>query len=144
MSAAKDIAEILSKNESFTLGENLFISQLPENPDEAVCVYEAGAGSYDAVAEISSATLTLKVRSTTYEGAYSMINLASSELSPIGDEKYLSEDLCTGYGVDENDDGEYERIYLRIAPNSEPYPTGLDSSERYEFIQSFTTTFCRL
>ncbi len=142
MSIAKDIAQILHDDSVGELGVSLFISQMPEDPDNAIAVYEMSGSAYDAVSGLSSAVVSVKARDNSYEEAYSLISHANEVLSAIGDEKYSS--TCAGVGFDHDNDSEDDVIYLRVAPNSEPYPAGRDSKERVEFAQSFSVTFCRL
>ena len=130
MSVVKDIGDILD-GVTGTLGVDLFLSQMPEEPDMAVALYETGGGGYDVLTELHTAGLSVRSRANDYETAYALISDVAGELSSIGDE-------LTGLNVDKTVNG---TTYLRIKPESEPYPVGRDSRERVEFAQSFSLTF---
>ena len=134
MSVVKDVGQILHDMSIGELGVDLFLSQMPESPDSAVALYETGGGGYDAMAELHTAGLSVRSRAGDYETAYGLISDISNSLSAVGDEKYHLTGLGAGLTVNGN-------TYLRIKPESEPYPIGRDSHERVEFAQSFSLIF---
>jgi len=134
MSVAKDIAQILDDDLDAELGVDLFISQMPESPNAVIAVYETGGGAYDAMSELHSAGISVRARAVDYEAAYIAICDVADVLAPIGDENYFQTGLNVGVTVNGTN-------YLRVKPESEPYPVGRDSQERVEFAQNFTVTF---
>lgn len=137
MSLIKDIGNILVEHSLGELGVDLFLSQMPEMPDEAAALYETGGGEYDAVSELHTGGLSVRARAGDYESAYNKMALIANELKAIGDENYFLTELNEGIEKDGTK-------YLRIKPISEPYPIGRDAKERIEFAQSFTRTFSKI
>ena len=134
MSVVKDIGQILHNGTIAELGVDLFLTQMPESPDSALALYETGGGGYDAMSELHTAGLSIRSRANDYETAYELIANAANELSAIGDESYFLAGLSDGVSINGN-------TYLRIKPESEPYPIGRDSLERVEFAQSFSLVY---
>lgn len=110
---------------SLTLGTNLFLGRLPDDPDTCVSVYEYGGDApvntmgSDAMPPVEQPRIQLLTRAAGYSSART---LALSCWTAI--ESVLNESLSG-------------TRYHRITANQSPFPLERDSQDRVLFAQNF-------
>jgi len=126
MALLEDIAAVIDSNSvTFTLGTNLFIGRLPDDPDLCCAIYQYGGEEPlktmggDAMPPIEEPRIQVIIRATGYATAQSTITTIWGYLEAI-----LNENL-TG-----------DR-YLRVSAVQSPFPLERDSQDRILFAQNF-------
>ena len=110
---------------SLTLGTNLFLGRLPDDPDTCVVVYEYGGeapvntmGS-DAMPYVEQPRIQVLTRASGYSSARTLALQCWTAVEAV-----LNESLSG-------------TLYHRVAANQSPFPLERDSQDRVLFAQNF-------
>lgn len=110
---------------ALTLGTNLFLSRLPDDPDTCVAVFEYSGDAPmstmggDGFPPIEQPRIQLLTRAAGYSTAHDLASTCWVAL-----EQVLNETLTS-------------TTYLRVAANQSPFPLERDTSDRVIFAQNF-------
>lgn len=131
---SKAVADYIVANVSgYSLGVNLFVGLMPEDPGSAVCVYDAPQGgtvftqnaSYDAVA----AGVQVVSRAMDYETAWTSVGNIADAIRSSG--IYIISGAAPVSGA-----APTWQVGPAV-PQGGPIPLGWDHRNRYSFSQSF-------
>jgi len=74
--SSKDIAEYLESSAAgtgFTLSTDLFYSNIPDKPNQCVCIYDTGGFDQDPISEVyEKPTIQAMCRANSYDAAYTL------------------------------------------------------------------------
>lgn len=86
---SEDVMTLLDAQSSLALaaGTDLFISAMPEEPDEAVCIYDSGGSNPEYDYSYDRPTFQIRVRGNAgdYRDAYALAAAIRDYLSPLAD-----------------------------------------------------------
>jgi hypothetical protein len=125
MATLVDIANYLDANVAgLTLGTNLFIGRMPDDPNACVAVYEYGGTRPDntmggGAPVLQNPSVQVRVRDTSYASAQTTANLCFVALEAIVDETINT------------------TRYNRVTAIQSPFPLERDPEERIVFVQNF-------
>lgn len=125
MATLVDLANYLDTNVAgLTLGTNLFIGRMPDEPDVCVAIYEYGGTRPDqtmggGAPVLQNPSIQVRVRHTSYASAETTANLCFSALEGIIDETINT------------------TRYNRVTAIQSPFPLERDPEERIIFVQNF-------
>ena len=74
MPAADDIAEYLEDQSLGTVGTDIFVGQLPDDPDNAICVAQTAGKPPDYLGAQEYAGIQIRVRNTDHDTGYALAN----------------------------------------------------------------------
>lgn len=115
-----DIKDVIENATSLTFGTNLFISTMPSEPDNSVCLYDTGGFPQEQYA-YEKPTIQIKIRNNSYLNGYNQAR----------DLKYL---LSTG---DYNSSDINGTRYILIKNTSDVLYLGKDDNNRFLFTINF-------
>lgn len=127
-----DVGQYLDDNALGTLGTDLFLSQMPDSPDDLVTVYEYAGNPAARMADNRSPGIQIRARAVTYADARTKIESVYALLDAVGNEY----NDATSEGVTIN-----STLYLRFQAVQEPFPIGVDDNGRHELAQNFIATY---
>lgn len=110
---------------SLTLGTNLFLGRLPDDPDTCVALYEYGGDAplstmgSDAMPPIERPRIQVLTRASGYSSARTLSLQCFTAVEGV-----LNETLSS-------------TLYYRISANQSPFPLERDSRDRVLFAQNF-------
>ena len=110
---------------SLTLGTNLFLGRLPDDPDTCVVLYEYGGDApvntmgSDAMPPVERPRIQIMTRATGYSSARTLSLECWTAIEAV-----LNESLSG-------------TLYHRISANQSPFPLERDSQDRVLFAQNF-------
>lgn len=117
-----DMAQILQNNGLGVVSSDLFYARMPDQPDDAVCLYEyAGRAPTYVHSGLSytSPGLQVVVRSKSYATAKAKIENIFTVLQGLTN-------ITVG-----------DKTYLRVDPQQSPFPMGPDENERHRLAVNF-------
>ena len=132
MSLLTDIGDYLESNSIGIVNTDIFLSQVPDTPDDVVTVFEYAGNNPSKMADNRSPGLQIRTRSNSYETARAKIEDIYALLGEIGNEY----NDTTAAGVEING-----TLYLKFEVVQEPLPLGTDSKGRHELAQNFIVTY---
>lgn len=115
-----DIKDIIVNNTSLVFGTDIFISTMPDKPDNCVCLYDTGGFPHEQY-DYEKPTLQIRGRNNSYVNGYNQMR----------DLKYL---IGTG---NFNNKVINETRYILITTTSDILYLGVDENDRYEFTINF-------
>ena len=125
MATLVDIANYLDANVAgLTLGTNLFIGRMPDDPNACVAVYEYGGTRPDqtmggGLPVLQNPSIQVRVRDASYASAETTAILCSQALEAIVDETINT------------------TRYNRVTAIQAPFPLERDPEDRIVFVQNF-------
>lgn len=131
MPVLTDIGQYLQTNSIGALGTDLFLSQMPDSPDDAIALYEYAGNTPSRMGDNRRPGLQVKVRGD-YETARAKIDEIYTLLSKIGNE--YEDDAPEGVTINGT-------TYLHFETVQEPFPLGVDDNGRHELAQNFIVTY---
>lgn len=132
MSVLNDIGEYLQTNSIGTLGTDLFLSQMPDAPDNVVTVFEYAGNAPNRMGGNRQPGIQIRTRSDSYEDARAKIDNVYLLLSKIGNE--YEDDAPEGVEINGT-------TYLHFQTVQEPFEIGVDDNGRHELVQNFIATY---
>ena len=131
MSMVKDIAEMLAGAGFGTVSSSIFYSDLPDTPDNVICLFEYAGETPLPNEPLDRPGLQVRVRNKAHEAARTVAQNIQNLLMRVG----YPEDPVYFDGVTLND-----TKYLRIFPAQGINPLGKDARNRVEMTQNFYVT----
>lgn len=125
MTTLIDIANYLDAQVGgLTLGTNLFVGRMPDDPDACVAVYEYGGVAPTntmggGAPVLQNPSIQVRVRATSYAAAEATANLCFAALEAIIDETINT------------------TRYNRVTAIQSPFPLERDPDDRIVFVQNF-------
>lgn len=132
MSVLNDIGEYLQDNSIGTLGADLFLSQMPDTPDDVITIYEYAGNAPSKLGGNRQPGIQIRTRSASYEDARAKIDEVYTLLSKIGNE--YEDDAPEGVTINGT-------TYLHFQTVQEPFEIGIDDNGRHELVQNFIATY---
>ena len=132
MSVLSDLGQYLEAQGIGTQAVDLFLSQVPDSPDDIVTIFEYAGNAPSKMGANRSPGIQIRTRSKSYADARQKINDVYLILSAIGDEFQDS----AAEGVEING-----TLYLHFETVQEPLPLGTDSKGRHELALNFIATY---
>jgi hypothetical protein len=133
MSTVYEVGTYLGTNVSgLTLGTNLFLGDMPEDPDICATVYESTSagpimtGGGTGVPQMEQPNVMLHVRHTSYATGRSLMETCWQTLSKIENENLTNESAANV-------------LYLRVQPLGSPVLLARDEQRRTLFTVNFAT-----
>lgn len=119
-SPSVDIKDIIVGNTELVFGTDLFISTMPSEPDNCVCIYDTGGFPQEQYS-YEKPTIQIRIRNNLYVNGYNQIR----------DIKYL---IGTG---DFNNTIQNGTRYILITTSSDILYLGKDENDRFQFTINF-------
>lgn len=131
MSVLTDIGTYLQSEGIGTLGTDIFLSQMPDTPDEAIALFEYAGNAPSRMGGNRQPGIQVRTRGD-YETARATIDDIYTLLSKIGNE--YEDDAPEGVTINGT-------TYLHFQTVQEPFPLGPDDNGRHELAQNFIVTY---
>jgi len=128
MSVVKDIADFLEDNSIGTVGTNIFCADMPDTPNDLVCLFEYAGNPPMLNEDIDQPGVQVRARNTDYETARAKLQTIQNLLMRVG----YTEDATYFDGMTIN-----STRYLRITPAQGITSLGVDAKNRADMVQNF-------